>query len=245
MLVSSLSFFLLLPLLSLSLSLSIKEWSYLGPFPVGKSEVDGDPLYSFLSPSCSLSSLLSPSPSDGCPKEFASPLAVGGLVRWKRSAKNGPFDVSELRREREREKESSEGMISVMNNDIRWNEILQGTQRLASMEFQGWTSSRILVSKSGFYRFFFSPAHTFFLNFTSPFHGNMYRLSDPTGREDFGISIFLSEGTERFLHELAFSQSFFNERNSFAKHPRAGQAARLHRLESGVPSQPLISLFHP
>lgn len=186
-------FFFSFIFLSSSSPFSLKDWSYLGPFPVGKSEIDADPLFTSFSLSCPLSSLLSPSPVNGseCPREFPSSLSTGGYVRWRKSLRNGPFEVSEFKGGKERE--CLEGKISIGNQDIKWNEILQGTQRLSSIEFQSWISSRLHVTKAGIYRFTFSPVHSFFLNFSSLFHGNIYRTGGPH-HEDFGVSIFLYEG---------------------------------------------------
>lgn len=97
-----------------SLRLS-NQWRYLGPFPIGKTELDAD----VVSQATALGSL-------GSKRAFPSELAAGGNVKW-----------SLLMAE-------ASGAVQVSPH-VEWNFLVQSSNRMELLEHQGWLVGSLSV----------------------------------------------------------------------------------------------------
>jgi len=93
------------------------RWDFLGPFPVGKTEIDGDPTAAFGTIQ----------EQHETPRTYTSELVVGGKVEWSRIEANG-------------------GEVSIQP-PVNWNAIVQSVSEMAALEFQGWAVGEVNVPK--------------------------------------------------------------------------------------------------
>lgn len=144
-------------------------WELLGPFSVGKLEVDGDPTFDeYLSVFSLLNSdsqrdidamqyILGMEPENVVPSELVS----GGTISW--SIVKG---------------DKSSGAVSVQFPHIAWNEVAQGASSFAAFEFQGWARTTTFVSDDGQYSIHCPGVHTLYIHnddTTSILTGDVYR----------------------------------------------------------------------
>ena len=108
-----------------------ESWEYVGPFPTGKPEFDGDPLAAY-------GGVLGiPRPGKGGSREatFASELAVKGFVGWSRwTAENGHVQFGD----------PSRGLVD-------WNGLVGETGSHEVLEHQGWALGDVSLSRAGRY----------------------------------------------------------------------------------------------
>ena len=86
-----------------------KEWHYLGPFQIGKTELDSEPI-----------SFKDALPAVGTRHKFASELATGGYVSWGKLTAD------------------ANGGIQISPSSVDWNSLVRTTNRMEVLEHQGW-----------------------------------------------------------------------------------------------------------
>ena len=142
----------------------IKDWSFLGPFVIGKIEVDGDPLEAYggiwnVSASRYKKTV-----------KFYSELIPGGEVTWQSV------------------KQTRSGEELRISPQIDWNQLVNSLGSIAITEWQGWVlgefavndnNQNILIQCLG--------VHTIYVDRT-PVTGDVYR------RNQFWFSVALSKG---------------------------------------------------
>ena len=120
---------------------AIQTWDFLGPFGVGKTEIDGDPVAAF-------GGIRNVSRTRGAKKRmFVSELAEGGRVGWSRlRAESGTgaillqFPLGEKAR-------------------VDFGRNVQALNRITALEMQGWLVADFDVAGDGRYLLRCSPAH--------------------------------------------------------------------------------------
>lgn len=106
-----------------------QKYEYVGPFPMGKTELDGDPLQVF-GGARALFAQHEAQPSKKV--RFISELATGGYVGW-----------STLR--------AQQGAVDVSPRRVDWNRLVQGLSGRGVLEFQGWLFGRVAITRAGRY----------------------------------------------------------------------------------------------
>ena len=150
----------------------LRNWEVLGPLPVGKLEVDGDPTFMTYSnrrdvppppPSSSTRSvdiakfLLSMDTAE----HIHSETMTDGYVEWH------PLTA-----------DRSSGSVLVPFSDISWNDLAHGTSSFAALEFQAWARSSTFIAEEGQYSLHCMGVHTVYVrhaNHTSILSGDVYR----------------------------------------------------------------------
>ena len=110
--------FLLLPLVTSRFATS---YSFHGPFPIGKSELDGDP-------AGDMQRVL----QLGAAAETPSELVAGGLVRGLQTLKADP----------------SSGLVTLEPSGVDWNKLVQRLSDMAVLEWQGFAATSIPAPSS-------------------------------------------------------------------------------------------------
>jgi len=118
----------------------IVDFQFLGPFIMGKTEIDSDPVRS-ASHNCSLDQILSREPY--CPTRFPSEVAIGGYATWM------PFP--------------KEGLLPVLAR-AHQAQIVHSLNKLTALEFSGWAVAKVVVSDPGIHRIQCQPAHTIYID---------------------------------------------------------------------------------
>jgi hypothetical protein len=159
-----------------------RAWEILGPLPVGKLEVDGDPSFdryltrTLLSHSTDVGEmdsteyLLGLDPATSIHSEMVS----GGTISWSVARGN-----------------KANGLVTVQFPGMQWNEVAQGTSSFAAFEFQGWARTTTHVAEDGQYSIHCPGVHTIYIrsgNCTSVVAGDVYRAGLVRG------SVFLRRG---------------------------------------------------
>lgn len=136
----------------------LTNWELLGPFPVSKLEVDGDPTFSD-NPTIPALDAGKYILSLAANASFHSELVNGGVVTWKPvTAKRGTNVVD-------------------VHFPVHWNELGQGLSTSAVFEFQGWGRTNSYVKKPGYYTVQCFGVHTVYLrndNATRVLVGDVY-----------------------------------------------------------------------
>jgi hypothetical protein len=104
----------------------VRTYDVLGPFSIGKAEVDGDPLEApaFKGVQEARKSMQ---------KKFPSEFAEGGFIEWRSvRARDGAFEAS--------------------FKDINWNKLIQLTNSMPILEWQARNPSRPQTSPQNFSR---------------------------------------------------------------------------------------------
>ena len=117
-----------------------RRWDVLGPFPCGKTELDGIPT-EFAADRL----FASLRPDDEPALLFPSELASGGVVGWKR------FEASD------------DGRVTVHWPDVAWSQMVQALSSVQVLEFQAVMLSAITARRAGLHRLHCSHAHTLYV----------------------------------------------------------------------------------
>lgn len=121
-----------------------RRWDVLGPFPVGKTEYDGDPVES-----CGGITALHAT-KRGCPSE----LVVGGFAKWS--------TVSE-----------GQGGVQLHWADVPWQALHQASGSVEAVEFQAWVVGMLAVPEAGLHTVKCEHLHTLQVAGTT-LTGNIY-----------------------------------------------------------------------
>jgi hypothetical protein len=144
---------------------SLVSWELLGPFPVSKLEVDGDPTFDGFTMTESASrsnfdpihAILAMNSSSS---KYSSELVAGSVVKW--TAVKGKGDNSQ---------------VDVRFN-VNWQELGQGLSDTAVFEFQGWARTTSYAHANGQYLIQCVGVHTIYLrneNMTRLLTGDVYQ----------------------------------------------------------------------
>ncbi|XP_052766387.1 uncharacterized protein LOC128207480 isoform X2 [Mya arenaria] len=101
----------------------IKEWSFLGPFVIGKPEVDGDPVEAFGGIRLAARSRLKKN------VKFYSELVPGGEIQWSQIKQAGPNSA-----------------VQVWPK-VNWNELVNSLGSMGITEWQGWLVGDFAVNE--------------------------------------------------------------------------------------------------
>ena len=116
----------LLPHVVASAQISFLGWHFLGPFAVGKNELDGDPLVDY-------GGVVSLFRAFAARKRrlprIVSEIATGGFVSWQ------PVGDQET--------------IHVRPENVNFNRLVQGLQSIEVQEVQGWAAAEFDLKRSG------------------------------------------------------------------------------------------------
>ncbi|XP_072031937.1 uncharacterized protein [Amphiura filiformis] len=106
------------------LSKFIDKWYFIGPFVIGKGEVDGDPLQWY-------GGIVNASKERYNRKKttYYSELVTGGEIHWKTI-----------------EQKSANDRLQIMPNDVPWNELVSSLGSFAITEWQGWLVGEFSVN---------------------------------------------------------------------------------------------------
>ena len=111
------------------------NWLHVGPFPVGKTEIDGDPLYAEggAGGAGGVRALIEKGDFSG---RFTSELATGGTVGWTtlRGVVSPGQQQSSL---------SLQYPMPGAKETVDFNSFVQSTQRLSTLEFQAWVVNKV------------------------------------------------------------------------------------------------------
>ena len=150
------------------------NWEILGPMPVSKFEVDGDPSFleydirhtlyhDICSYILSMSSLTIPSLKI-TPAIVYSELSPSGSITWQ------PIDYN-----------PHTNQVDVTFSSVNWQRLYQGVSTQAVLEFQGWARITTYVRSSGVYIIHCLGVHTVYIrndNITRILNGDIYRNPD-------------------------------------------------------------------
>lgn len=104
------------------LTASAQNWQFIGPFPIGKAETDGDPLESF-------GGILNVSVTRFLPEfHLISELAPNGYVSWSMLSPK-----------------SSKGYVNI-SPSLAWGDLVNSLGSTGIMEWQGWAVTEIAVN---------------------------------------------------------------------------------------------------
>eukprot|EP01048_Picozoa_sp_COSAG05_P023932 COSAG05_NODE_5405_length_1186_cov_0.753450_1_plen_373_part_10 len=147
---------LLLLLLPTSAALSPRSYEYVGPFPMGKAELDGDPLARY-GGAVKLFAEHEAGLHEGKKKpKFISELAQGGYVGWSTLPAG------------------SRGEVQVFPERVDWGSLVQGLDGRGVLEFQGWLFGHVDVARAGRYLASCQGVTQYFLDGTL-YTGDVYR----------------------------------------------------------------------
>lgn len=117
------------------------DWEFLGPLPVGKLEVDGDPTFDSFPENLDIAEYVLTSSQN-----IYSELVKDASVSWQTIATNRIGQK-----------------MDITFNQQPWSELVQGTSNLAVYEFQGWARQTIYIDESGLYNVHCKGVHTIYL----------------------------------------------------------------------------------
>ncbi|XP_030854704.1 uncharacterized secreted protein ARB_06907 [Strongylocentrotus purpuratus] len=126
--------------LSGKVSQFVNQWYFIGPFMIGKSEVDGDPIESW-------GGIVNVSRHRHEKKAaFYSELVAGGVVKWQTYS------------------QTKAGERVQIAPDVNWNELISSLGSLAITEWQGWVVGEFAVNAKGDVSIQCLGVHTFFVD---------------------------------------------------------------------------------
>ena len=129
------------------------SWQFVGPFPIGKTEIDADPLESYhhiisnRNEPCSRFLILRR--RKGCPTKFLSEVALKGYVGWNKL--QAQFDSVSIQ-------------LPLPKAKVDYNNLIQGLNKMTIIEMQGWVTKTIEVYEEGYYEFKTLAIHSFFID---------------------------------------------------------------------------------
>ncbi|XP_059150060.1 uncharacterized protein LOC131936940 [Physella acuta] len=103
----------------------VADWSFIGPFPIGKSEFDGDPLAAYGGIRNVSKYRYQTKPAGS----FYSEIVKGGGVSWSGLKQKAANDVV------------------VVSPKVDWNELISALGSLGITEWQGWAVGQMLVNE--------------------------------------------------------------------------------------------------
>jgi len=156
-----------------SIKAEINGWDFLGPFPVGKTEVDGDPVAAF----GGIRALYAKSPSERAKAEFPSELGVGGKAAWGKLSRD-----------------PTSGRMAVQPR-VDWNGIAQSLNSVAAIEFQGWAVGSVRLSHGGRVAINCGSVHSFELGNNTLLLGDIYNRRSKNNRPEGWAHANLPAGT--------------------------------------------------
>ena len=109
---------------------SPSSWDVLGPFPIGKNEVDGDPVAATAEGGAFAHWLAHHSSSDGW---VPSELVAGGRVRWTP------------------QKPAQNNVLALDWPKVPWSNLVQSLNQRAVLEVQAWAVGALVVAETGAY----------------------------------------------------------------------------------------------
>lgn len=117
----------------------IKEWNFLGPFPIGKTEVDGDPVAHFGGAHQALKQSLE------IKHIYRSELVSGGTLSWTKlkADKNGQVHVSPA---------------------VNWGDLVSSLGSTGITEWQGWSVGEFFVNQKSVILFQCLGVHTIYID---------------------------------------------------------------------------------
>ena len=142
-------------------SLAPSSYEYVGPFPMGKTEFDGDPLAARGG-----AAALFAQHEAGAKQRFISELASGGYVGWSTLRADGG------------------GAVAVQPARVDWNQLVSGLSGRSVLEFQGWLFGRVQVGRAGRYLASCKGVTQFFLD-GRPLTGDVYH----SGRGEWPVEL--------------------------------------------------------
>jgi len=203
------------------LTTSAQNWQFIGPFPIGKAETDGDPVESFGGIQNISRTRFSPD------YRLISELVPGSYVSWTTLPPK-----------------SSKGYITVAPN-LPWGDLVNSLGSTGIMEWQGWAVTEISVNvESTNIAARCLGVHTVFVD-GFPVTGDVYR------RDHFRFGVRLHAGVHsvcvrlRAKGPLSFSCSFEVSQAAFELHaPHFLPDFVAGRLFSGFVALPVANLHH-
>lgn len=139
----------------------IKEWSFLGPFVIGKTEVDGDPVESFGGIHKVSKSRYKKVVS------FFSELLPGGEINWSQI------------------KQPSQDVAVQIQPSVNWNELVNALGSMGITEWQGWLVGELAVNEKDLILLVqCHGVHTVYIN-DIPVTGDVYHR----GKYWFGVQL--------------------------------------------------------
>ncbi|XP_064622460.1 uncharacterized protein LOC135484731 [Lineus longissimus] len=151
----------------------VQQWHFIGPFGVGKMELDGDPLEFY----GGIQEVAKRKYKKG--EKFYSELVPNAKVKWtvlKQRAKNENVQIS------------PEG--------VQWNDLVNSIGSLAIYEWQGWAVGEFAVNENNLNLVFQClGVHTFYID-SRPVTGDVYR------REVYWYSVSLTKGIHTIYVKL-------------------------------------------
>lgn len=142
----------------------IKEWSFLGPFVIGKTEVDGDPVESY-GGICNVSKHRF---KKGV--KFFSELLPGGEIPWSQIKQSGPDTAVHIK------------------PGVNWNELVNSLGSMGITEWQGWLVGEFAVNEKALHCLVqCHGVHTVFID-NVPLTGDVYH------RDNYWFGVNLDQG---------------------------------------------------
>lgn len=203
------------------LATSAQNWQFIGPFPIGKAETDGDPLESF-------GGIRNVTRTRFLPEyHLISELVPGRYVSWTTLVP-----------------QSSKGYMTIAPN-LPWGDLVNSLGSTGIMEWQGWAATEISVNvDSTNIAARCLGVHTIYVD-GFPVTGDVYR------RDHFRFGVQLSTGIHtvcvrvRAKGSLAFSCSFEASEVAFEVHaPHFLPDFVAGHLFSGFVALPVANLHH-
>ena len=145
-------------------NIKLKKWYIIGPFLTGKTELDVDPLENLANHNCSREAILRR--VTGCPRRFASEIALSGFVGWSQLSSTELIQNNKLW-------STILVQFPLKNAIVDYNELVRGLSKLSVMEFQAWITTTISIAEDGLYEFNCDPIHSLFLD-GALFAGDIY-----------------------------------------------------------------------
>ncbi|XP_070577207.1 uncharacterized protein [Ptychodera flava] len=158
--------------LSGKISSHIQKWHYIGPFVVGKPEVDGDPLEFY-------GSVYNASRQRYDKKvKYYSELVNGCEIQWKKITQKTAADSVQV------------------NPQINWNELVSGLGSLAITEWQGWAVGEFAVNQQN------ENVLIQCLGITTMFVDGIFLAGDVYRRSQYWYSVPLTHGIHTLYVKL-------------------------------------------
>jgi hypothetical protein len=128
------------------------KWYFLGPWTVGKNELDGDPVAAY--PGGVMQSFSEKSKRI----KYYSELATGGRIKWSKI-----------------QSDVNSGIVFVTPDRIDWNRNVQTLSSVETQEWQGWAVAKFKLNKMGRYDIACQGVNTFFINTLHPLNGDIFQ----------------------------------------------------------------------
>ena len=128
------------------------KWYFLGPWIVGKNELDGDPIAS------QTGGIIKAFYDKANKIKYFSEMATGGKVMWSKL-----------------HSDANSGTVYPKPKNIDWQRNVQTLSSVETSEWQGWAVTKFKKKKEGNFDIACSGVSTFYLNDLHPLNGDMFR----------------------------------------------------------------------